>query len=483
MSDLESKPKTNTDLHVRPIVVIEVAAALLPFVWIISHDNLRALITTCAYAIYDGARSSLLLIPTDPGTMVTTLGAVARIVFLLAPLVHMFVRSPRHRLAWIPLLGVIWIGVLGTSVPAMSSLLMWVLLITTSVLAWFVAVRPYLSVLALLPWIIALEPMLGHSPLSESYWTTSRLAERCTTNDGVRAVDMIPEYAITRYFGVTPVKPDLVLVTGERRSFWVRRDADGTPHLGPPLPIKGNMWQGCARDGTLWLTHKQTIWEVPIPHDGETAPGAKRHSVLGTPGLGAELDYVDTICPTKRSSVYSTQLVRGGYLEFDAKTGTTSWHPVITGLNLQFVERSDGLLVGITTGRLVVFDPQTDRVIEEQPAGIVAMGIDICRADGAVVVTDFTGRVRLFEIGADGHYKFIRGAFYPAARRTSFSPDCSKIAVTSGNDRNVFIMKRADLSMQRVFALGPGLRDIVFLDDRWLSAADACVVNFIDTAP
>jgi hypothetical protein len=482
MSAPEAKDTKRPDKPPRSIVAIEVTLAIVPFLWIMSHANLRALIVTCYYAVYDGARSSLFLIPTDPGTIVTALGALARVVLLLAPLVRVFVLSPRHRLAWIPISVVIWVGVLGTSVPAFSSVLMWGLLLAASGVAWFVAIRPYLSVVALLPWVIALEPMLGHSPLGDTYWSTARLAERCASNDGVRAVDMKPEYAIARYFGVTPVTPDLVLATGERRSFWVRRDADGTPHLGEALPVMGNMWQGCVRDGMAWLTHRQFIWELPVPRNGELAVAATRHQVLGGPELGPELDYVDTICPAQRSSVYSSQLVRGGFLEFDKNAGTTHWHPVIRGLNLQLVERSDGLLVGITTGRLVVFDPRKDRVIDEQPAGTVAMGIDICRSDDAIVVTDFAGRVRLFEIGSDGRYVFTRAGFSPAARRTSFSPDCSKIAVTSGNDRNLFILKRADMSRERTYSLGPGLRDIVFLDNRWVAAADACVISFVDTA-
>lgn len=481
MTDSQSKPRTTKPPHQRLFVILEVSAALFPFLWIVSHANIRTLIATCVYAIYDGARSSFLLLPTDPGSALTTLGAVARIVFMLAPLARMLVNAPRYRCAWIPLLGIIWIGVFGVSVPAISSLLMWLLLIATSALAFFLAIRPYLWALALLPWVIALEPMLGHSPLGDSYWSTSRLAERCAANDGIRAVDLAPDYMIARYFGVTPVTPDLMLVTGERRSFWVHRDAEGKPHLGEPLPMMGNMWQGCVRDGTAWLTHRQFIWEAPVPRNGEAIPEATRHLVLGSDELGPELDYVDTICPTDRTSVYSSQLVRGGYLEFDRRTATTTWHPVIEGLNLQFVERGDGLLVGITTGRLIVFDPRIDRILDRQPAGIVAMGIDVCRADNAIVVTDFTGRIRLFEVGDDGHYHFIRGAYSAAARRTSFSKDCSKIAVTSGDDRHLSVLRRTDLSTLRTYSLGPGLRDIVFLDNRWIAAADACVVNFVDT--
>lgn len=481
MNETADKVAARPEKPLRIVVALEVVVALLPWLWIVAQDHLRGLAATCAYAIYDGARSSFLLIPSDPGTILTTLGALARVVLLLAPLVHALKHRPRHRLAWTPLLALIWVFVFGISVPAFSSVWMWLLLVATAGAGWFFAVRPKLFALAFLPWLVALEPTLGHSPLGDMYWSTNRLLERCASNDGVRAVDMRPEYAVARYFGVTPISPNLVLVTGERRSFWVRRDADGTVHLGEPLSFKGNMWQGCVRDGTAWITRRDFIVEAPIPREGEPTPEAKRHRVLGPQELGPELDYVDTICPANRSSVYCSQLIRGGFLDYDATTDTTRWHKVIPGLNLQLVERSDGMLVGITTGRLVVFDPRTDVVLQEQPAGTVAMGIDVCRKDGSIAVTDFVGRVRLFDMLPNGNYVFKRAGFSPAARRVSFSPDCSKLAVTSGNDRNLFILNRADMSTERTYSLGPGLRDIVYLDERWVAAADACVVNFVDT--
>jgi hypothetical protein len=100
--------------------------------------------------------------------------------------------------------------------------------------------------------------------------------------------------------------------------------------------------------------------------------------------LGIELDYVDAVCPGDRPTVYASQLLRGGYLELDPRTDSTTWHRVTPGLNLQMVARRDGNIVAITTGKLVVFDPVSDRVLEGHPAGIVPRGVDVCALDDAL---------------------------------------------------------------------------------------------------
>lgn len=460
---------------------VEMGIALLPAMAIVSSASLRALVATCAFAVLDGAFSSLRLIPTDPASALTAFAALSRVILLLAPLARMFARAPRHRLAWIPLVLVVWLGVLGTSVAAFSSVLMWALLCIASAAAWFLVARPWFALAAFLPWIFALEPMLGHSPLGDSVWTKARLAERCRENDGMRPVDLSPDFMVARYFGVTPFDKASMLVTGERRSFWAHYDANNKLFLGSPLTVRGNMWQGCVRDGSAWLTRRDFLCEVPTPREGQ-GPGKETcYEVRGPAELGPELDYVDVVCPSYRPTVYVSQLVRGGYLEFDSKTGGTTFHSILPGMNLQLVERPDGMLAGITTSRLFLFDPKTDRVVEEHPAGAVAMGIDVCRSDNALVVTDFVGRVRIYEWGSDGHYHFVRGAFYPAPRRAAFSPDCSSIAITSGNDRNAFLLRRSDLGLLRSYRLGPGLRDIVFLDAERAAVVDACTVNVLDT--
>lgn len=470
--------------------ILEIALALALFVGLLSNGGVRALLATCAFAIADGLRSTVLLVPIDAATLLLALGGLARVAFHLGPLARAFVASPRRRLAWIPLCSAIWIGVFGVSVPAIHSVVTWLVLIAASAVAWLCASRPRLMALAFLPWIASLEPLVGHSPLGENYWTPERLAPRCAENDGVRPADLRPEVEIPRYYAVTKASDAWLLLTGERGSFWVHHEgADGASmKLGSPLmldprrALAGNFWEGCVRGGSVWVTSRALgLCEVPIPTDASTIPLPVCHAAPGSPDLGVELDYVDAICPTDRPTVYSSQLVRGGFIELDPSAGVTTFHRVSRGLNLQMVARRDGRILAITTSRFVVFDPTTDRVLEDHPAGAVAMGIDVCKADDAVAITDFTGRVRVFERGADGAYHFSAGAFVPAPRRVSFSPSCDKLVVTSGDDRRAFLLRRRGLEIIRTFKLGPGLRDVVFLDDRWIAAADACTVNLLDT--
>jgi hypothetical protein len=279
----------------------------------------------------------------------------------------------------------------------------------------------------------------------------------------------------TQYYGVTPVGGDLLL-TGEKQSFWARRSEDGGIVLGPPTGPRGNLWQGCVMDDRVWLTKRgHTCW-------GAADGGFGCDEANGPAETGAELDYTDVICSPDAGSIFLGQLVRGGLLEVDTRAKAERFHPVMTGFNLQAVPGRDGRIVGITTSRLFVFDPKGDAVLDEQPAGIVAMGVDVCAADDAVAVTDFTGRLRLFQRSGEG-YALLAGVQLPAPRRVAFSPACDRIIVTSGDDRHVYLVRRSDLVVMREYRLGPGLRDVTFLDDKTAAAVDACTINLLDASP
>ncbi|MFO0551554.1 MAG: hypothetical protein U0271_24415 [Polyangiaceae bacterium] len=464
----------------RALAALEAFVAVALFVLVFKNAGVRALFATCSRAIADAALSALALIPKDPATLLLAFAAWLRVVFLLGPFIKMLVVSPRHRLAWVPFASVVFVGVLGVSVPGVNGAIPWAVLAFAAAGAWRAVEKPALRVLALLPWLVVLEPMLGHSPLSDSFWSASRLEARCKTNDGVRPVDLDPSYEVSRYYAVTPIDETRFVVTSERRSFLAERKPDGTVVLGPPLRMRGNMWQGCVRNGSVWLTKRDRLFALEVPPPGEAPVDPPERLIPGAPDLGVELDYVDPICPEDRPTVYVSQLVRGGYLEVDPTNNATTFHRVIEGLNLQLVQRRDGLLAGITTGRFVLFDPKTDRVVEDHPAGVVAMGLDVCMHDDAVAITDFVGRVRLFEVGASGRYELTRGAFVRAPRRIAFSPSCDRIAVTSGTDRDLYVLRRSDLAVTAHYELGPGLRDLVFLDEGTVAAADACTVNLLD---
>ncbi len=462
---------------------IEVAAALIITAWLLSNAGLRALLAGCLRAIADGAWSTAALLGRDGGTVVVALGALARVLVLFGLPARAIARSPRRRLAWIPLLIVTGVGALGLSIPALSGLVTWGLFCACAALGFVASSKRAWRIFALAPWLVAMEPLLGHSPLSDNVWTPKRLEDRCwSSNDGVHPLDLRPDFMVSRYFGVTMARPDLFLVTGERRSFWARRDAQNRVTLGPPLALKGNFWQGCMRDGAAWVTKREHVCKIPLPSSEHEAPAPSCTKVSGPRAIGVELDYVDILCPDDRPTVYVSQLLRGGFLEFDPASEQTRFHHVMPGgFNLQLVARSDGAVLGITTARFFVFDPKIDRVLEDHPAGAVAMGIDVCPHDDAVVISDFAGRVRLFSRGPEGRYTFTRAAFVSAPRRVAFSPRCDRILVTSGSDRDALVLRRSTLTVTRRFRLGPGLRDVVFLDDRWAAAADACAVTLVDT--
>jgi hypothetical protein len=455
--------------------VLESTAALAALVFVAARPATPVLLRAAALAIGGGLRSSVELTAVDAGTWRATLATSLKAALLLAPLARAWVRVPRLRL-WLPHLVVAFPAALGLSLPAVSTWPMWLSLAVASAAGLLLATRPWLRALALLPWLVVVEPSLSHSPLSDLVWTHERLFERCAGNDGARPVDLTPDVVGTRYYSATPVSAELMLVTGDRHAFWARRGADGSVRLGAEAGPRGNLWQGCTRDDTVWLTKRgMACWAKPSGDSGcVDAPGP--------PELGLELDYSDVVCNRASDSLYLGQLLRGGVLEVTPQSGATLWHPVMPGLNLQLVPRSDGKLVGITTSRLFVLDPQTDAVRVDEPAGAVAMGVDVCPADDAAVVADFAGRVRLFDRSGEA-YVFRAGIALPAPRRVAFSPGCDRIVVTSGDDRSVFVLRRLDLSLLRTYRVGPGLRDVTFLDEKTAVAVDGCTVNLLDAAP
>jgi hypothetical protein len=460
---------------------IEVVAAAALVVWMLTRANLLALLATGARAGASGVRSMFALLLVDGGTFLPAFASLAKAALLLAPVVRLFIRAPR-RLPWAPLAALLFLPVLANSLPAISTVTMWVLLIAASALGFWVARRNWWRALAFLPWLMALEPLTGHSPLADVVWPGGRLVAHCAGNDGRRPADLRAEVAMTRYYGVTAVSPELMLLTGERNSFWARRGAGGEVRLGAPVGPRGNMWQGCAKGGKLWLTARARACAATPPASDRDPGSFTCWDVPGPPEVGTELDYTDTLCSAPGDHVYLGQLVRGGLIELDPTSGSTRWHPVMPGLNLQAVARRDGLLVAINTGRLVVFDPRSDRVEDDQAAGMVAMGLDVCVADDAVVVADLAGRVRLFDWTADKRYRFRSGVRLPAPRRVAFAPSCDRVVVTSGDDRHAWLLRRSDLTVLRTWTLGPGLRDVTFVDDKTVAVADGCTLTVLDAS-
>jgi hypothetical protein len=229
---------------------------------------------------------------------------------------------------------------------------------------------------------------------------------------------------------------------------------------------------------SIWLVKRHRFFQVERLADGERV---SETASPDPPGV-TEFDFAEPACDAAKQRVFATELVSGGVRELSLRDGTIQRHQ-IGGFNLQLMLRSDGLLVGIDTARLIVFDPDKDEVKHVRAAGLGVMGIDVCLSDDAVAVADMTGRVRLFERGTAGDYVLRGSRFVSAPRRIVFSPDCQVIAVTSADDRHVYALRRADLSTIHRFSVGPSLRDIAFTGPREVAVADACSATFLQVSP
>jgi hypothetical protein len=175
--------------------------------------------------------------------------------------------------------------------------------------------------------------------------------------------------------------------------------------------------------------------------------------------------------------VFVSEMLRGGAWQISLADGSMRHHD-LRAFYLQLVRRDDdGLLIGISTTDLLVFDPRSGRVVARTAAAIGAGGLDVCQRDGSAAVADYAGQLRLFTRRASGAYAFERGVSLASPRRVAFSPDCEWLAVTSGDDRTAYILRRADLSVWRTYDLGPGLRDVVYTGRREVAIVDACTVN------
>jgi hypothetical protein len=464
-----------------PLRAVEVVIALGAAVFLLSQEGLRAVWLAVLRALVTGTFSALSLMATDLwGTLVTSIATLLKAALVTVPAARFWANVKPYRRVWLPLYGVLWGLSLPMIFPAISTPLMAALLVFVSAAGWFAAKRPRLRAIALLPTLVAFEPALSHSPLSDVVWTRERLAARCAQNDGARPEGFSAEKAVSRYFGVTELRADWLLLTGERGSYWIRRRPDGTAVFEEPSRVSGNLWEGCLAGGDIWLTKLGRLYRVTrsVDPDDPKHERIEERRLKDPPGLGIELDFTDAICDEPRGSIYAGELLRGGLRELVLSTGEVR-RTEVGGLNLQVHRRSDGKFVGIDTRRLFVLDPDRREVIEEHAAGIATLGIDICPLDDAVVVTDLAGRLRLFRRGPGGHYAFERGLFLAAPRRVAFSPDCSVLGVTSGDDRTVYVLRRSNLEVLRTYSIGPGLRDITFWGPDELAAADACAVTLL----
>jgi hypothetical protein len=309
-----------------------------------------------------------------------------------------------------------------------------------------------------------------------------QLLTACSHREGTRPPNLMADL-IMPYHGINSLGEDLVLLSGEGAndgamrgmtggrpagSWWLRR-RNGVFEFEAPSRATGNLWRGCVLDGTIWMARANYIVGAKRPIAGDSAPEEVQRLALPS----TDMDFGETACDPAHGRVYVTEALQGGMWEVTPAGGAPRRHQ-IGGVLLLPKRRFDGQLVVTSTASLMVFSPDTNRVGEDIAAGVAVIGFDVCAANGTVAVADAIGRLRTFAIDPAGHYQFAWGVSLFAPRRVAYSPDCSRIAVTSADDRSVSIIDAASHRVVGVFSAGPALREVAATGPREFSVADVC---------
>jgi hypothetical protein len=467
------------------LVAIELAFAALVIVVLAKAG--AAMIRIWLMIALDAATALIPLLRVDGAATAWTVGlAIAKIALAVFPSLLLLRAVPRRRRTWLaPILGVLTIVSSIFSLGSCGTPARWVVLGAVSAAAAALVSVRYLRWVAVLPLFILWEPVPGHGLAAQrSADATYRAAllNACAQHDGTRPANLSADLLMP-YYGITAVDDDLLLLTalgpadGEMRgnsggrlvgSWWLRRH-DGAFHFDAPSRANGNLWRGCVLDGTVWAARANLLVGA------ERLAGAPPHheEVIHRTIPAEEIDFSQTACDAARHRIYVSEAYKGGTWEVEPGGGEPRRHE-IGGGGLWPKRRFDGQLVLTNTASIVVFAPDEDRVLERVPAAVVSIGSDVCEHDGAVAVADLLGRVRVFTLGADGHYRFAWGVPAFGARRVAFSRDCSRIAATSADDERVFIIDAATHAIADVHRAGPALRDVAATGDREFSVADAC---------
>jgi hypothetical protein len=458
------------------VVVVVLATAPLIAAW------LRAIA---------GAASSIgpLLRVDGAATARSLVLALGRIGLALMPSILLIRSVPWRRRVWlVPLVALLVVVSSTFSLAAGTDPAHWLLLAAVSgITAALTSVRAWRWT-ALLPFALLWEVVPSHGMLNFAQIGTDdpayreRLLAECARHDGVRPRNLTADLLMP-YHGVNALGDDLVLLTGEgpndggmrdhtggrpAGSWWLRRK-DGAFEFELPSRATGNLWRGCVLDGTIWMARANYI--VGTKRVPNTEPAREEVYSLGVPS--SDMDFGETACDPEHGHVYVTEALAGGMWEVAPQGGAPRRYQ-IGGIVLLPKRRFDGRLVLASTASLMVFDPEEERVIERVPAALASAGFDVCGVDGSVAMGDLTGRVRIFTLDDAGHYRFAWGISLFAPRRVAFSPDCSRIAVTSADDHHVTLVDTSSHDAVNVFAAGPGLREVAATGSREFSISDVC---------
>lgn len=420
------------------------------------------------------------LLRVDGAATAWTLAVVfGRMALVLVPPL-LLIKSARwwHRLWLVPVvvLGAIIITPIGLSHGA--TLGEWGLLVLVSVASSLLRRVPVLRWTALLPFLIVSHLVPRHT--FTSYYVDDpafrrQLFAACADNDGVRPRNLSPDLVMP-YHGINSVSDDLLLLTGEGRwdgsvveSWWLRRKDGRWEFESPVREVGFNLWRGCQLDGTIWMGMNGRLKGVKRLPEGS----AKVEEVYDAPIPASDFDFGEAACEPDRRRIYVGEASKGGLWETDHDGSNPRRHHV-GGIVMLSERRFDGRIIVDNSGSFLVFDPEEQRVVERVPAGLADFGFDVCDPNGSVAVPDAVGRLRVFELDGSGRYRFAWGLSLFAPRRVAFSRDCSRLAVTSADDRHVYIVDAASRQVVNVFNTGPALREVMATGPREFSITDAC---------
>jgi hypothetical protein len=436
----------------------------------------------------DGAVALVALLRIDPAATAASFFLwLARMALVLLPAALLIRDAPRRRWLWlIPLVAMIAIVSSPIALAACATWDRWLLLgIASAIGAMLTRVR-YVRWLSLaLPILVLGEVAYRHSLNPWDPGEREALLAECAHHSGSRPRNLTADRLVP-YHGITALGDDLVLLTAEgpedgamrgrtggRRvgSWWLRRD-NGTFTFETPSDANGNLWRGCQLDGALWMARANFIVGARRLPDGEP----QREQVYRLRIPSSDVDFGETACLPDRKRVYVGEASMGGLWEV-RPDGTEPRRHQIGGVLVLPKARPDGRLVITTTASLMTFAPGEDRVVDRTPAGLIIAGYDVCPVDGSVAVADLAGRVRVFHDGPDGRYRFDWGVSLFAPRRVAYSRDCSRMAVTSADDRRVFVVDTAAHRVVEVIHAGPALREVAATGPREFAVADVCSMS------
>jgi hypothetical protein len=288
------------------------------------------------------------------------------------------------------------------------------------------------------------------------------------------------------YHGINVWNDEFALLTGEgpedggmrdrtggrpAGSWWLRR-TNGTYQFDTPSQATGNLWRGCLLDETIWMARANAIVGAKLL---STTPVPEEKTFV-VPLPANDMDFGEIACSPEGDRLYVGEATAGGLWEV-ARDGSGARRHPIGGVVILPKRRFDGKIVLTNTGRLIVFNPQENRIIESNPAGLFLSGLDVCESDGSVVLADLSGRIRVFELDDSEKYRFSWGLSLFAPRRVAFSPDCSHIAVASADDHRVFLVDVRARRLSQTFYAGPALREVAATGPREFSVTDVCSIT------